>query len=207
MVGSYPVHIPLEYKESRIKSNNENDNDTAKEWTLYEIKRGLRVAVFDAVMPNRENDGVGQVGIMLILPSFEPTNSQALINTIANENNDPLTICKTVKFPDDCGSVMHGKRVNFNLTAQLDRYMITGCNHTNFPAHERILYAKEMRDANRPDAKGWSAHSAIQYTPDSLPCCLIEPENTCYHFMQSINQPIPTIEEDEMSSRKMSGPV
>ena len=209
MLGSYNVQIPEKYKELGIKSNLDADNDTAKAWTLYEIEPGLRVAIFDAIMPNRKNDGHEQVGMMLILPDCEPMpgcepiDSQKLINTIANENNDPLTISKTVKFPTDCGSVMRDKRVNFHLSSSLDRYLITGCNSKKFPAENRILYEKETTEKKCvTHAPGWPAKTVIQRSPELRPDDPLGDHHAFYDFMQVTPQSLEE-EEEKTSNLKM----
>lgn len=189
LVGPYPVHIPEQYRVKGIKPL--SDDKIAKQWCLYEITPGLRVAVFDGVVPTQvlDKDEISkkQLGIMMVLPG-DSTDSQTLINTIADENKSTcathrLHIANTIRFPKDCGSVMRGKTVHFDAYAPLDRYVITGAMGEFWSEKSRVFSKSTLLD-ERGDAPGWSRMAVIQSHPGEFPYCPLDShKSSSYEFL------------------------
>ncbi len=190
MVGPYPVHIPEQYRGKAIKP--QSSDEVSKHWSLYEVAPGLRVAVFDGVVPTQASaDGniteVRQLGIIMVLPG-DFSDSQMLINTIAYENKSTcathrLHIANTIRFPNDCKSVMRGKTVHFDAYAPLDRYAITGAMGEFWSEKSRIFSKSTIRDG-RGDIPGWSAMSVIQSHPGEHPRCFLDcHQSSSYEFL------------------------
>ena len=181
MVGAYPVHIPNKFKGQGIKPTSNIDNTLAQQWTLYTIDSGLRVAVFDGkvLVPNQTTQE--QIGIVLVIPGA-CANPQELINAIADENKT-ASILSEVKFPDNCGSVMHGKKAHYNPLAALDRWVIGGFPGCDW-GKSRFFSNAPMRKNTHEYSPGWSAHSVIQRSPNEAPQNLLAPQDpTPYDFL------------------------
>ena len=197
MVGDRPVHVPEKYKALAISPNNLTANDIiGKQWKIYHLKEGLDVAVFSGLLPFEKKSGLGdtlfigksniisqrQIGIVMVIPN-STADPQTLINTIAQENNNP-DLGKQIKYPKDCASVIKDEIVTYNPYSALDRWIIGGYKNHSFAVEHRLFFKMQLRDGSGRYSSGWSGRSVIQTSPNEAPISLLESDIAeCYKFL------------------------
>lgn len=195
LVGPYPVQIPEAFQGQGIKA--ELTEGVAQSWTLYQIEPGLCVATFDDVVPMKKSgQDRRQVGIIMVLPGMNA--SQALINQVVAENQDPNRVGQKIKFPDVGSSVMRGRQIRFNPYAALDRYVMTGVDEKNRSVSERTFYARAL--TNGGHAPGWSAQTVIQTTPEERPRYLLNDTEQPFTFLDVTT---PSLTDDNFLDMKI----